>query len=545
MSQEYNQPSHWVGDLAVTRSTSSKKNELSSMSFQLINVEYALLLSRFRPAQVAAYLQNSLQMRVNANKASDMHGHNRRELMAMPSLETVQKQLQWLSKQLWTDHQRLLNECHYTTKAVKSLQPTPQAQTKDKELSFSEIAASLLTDESSLHQGSSSLAPPERVQRLSVNRHRKQADDYLQSLVIDWLKLNGSVHSNALSNDQYTARLAEHALLKLINVVEEDYMAYFEIAWLNLFFLDNYAKAEQYFEIAVQFSEKKSPLFARFAKRHLAFVYYKQQEYVIAANTMLDILNEQLYPNPEYQYEYARYLAMAGDHELSKIYLEQVTEKLPIYLLLAQMENDFLKIQDLGDFIQQYRAETMFQICQETYRQWYACRLAKLSLPDDIDCSRVFEDTLKAQQTHIQKQSLVVVKQQENALPKNVIHLVQTKLINTLEHKEKACLQEIESKKSKWRGVNKIGGFLLHAAAVLLLAVLFVLMAKFIIITLGWGNTFRFDETVGQVFILVLALGGVGSYLFQSQPLGMKKLFKQTYRFQSAIVDVRQGAGNH
>ncbi|MGV6810119.1 MAG: tetratricopeptide repeat protein [bacterium] len=374
------------------------------------------------------------------------------------------------------------------------------------------------------------LSKPWQSKKLSLNRQRKLANHYLYELT----HLSGS----------QAYGIAEKAANILLNVIEShpsDYLSYFEIAWLNLNYLDNLAKAEHFFEVAIQKSEKQHPAFAGFAKRHLAHIYYLQTEYRIAASTLLDVLNDDLYPEPEHQYEYARYLAAAGEHDLAKLYLEQTVEKTPIYLLFAQNEKDFLSIYDLDEFLECYHQETLKNITWEAERQWFESDLARLSLPQDFDSTDVFNEILKEEQSQIKQQPLLLLKQEEKSLPKKLLNKVQTQLLTMLEHEEKNYLERIQQKNIQWRGINKIGGFLLHTSVVLLLAIFFVLMGKVIILGLGLGNTFRFDETIGQVFILVLLLAGAGAYLFQLKPLGMKKLFKQTHRFQSAILDVRQG----
>lgn len=374
------------------------------------------------------------------------------------------------------------------------------------------------------------LSKPWQSSKLSLNRHRKLANHYLHELT----HLSGS---QAYS----IAEKASNILLNIIESHQSDYLNYFEIAWLNLSYLDNLPKAEHFLEVAIQKSEKQHPAFAQFAKRHLAHVYYLQEEYHIAASTLLDVLQDELYPEPEHQYEYARYLAVAGEHDLAKLYLEQTIEKTPIYLLFAQVEKDFLSIYDLDEFLECYHQETLKNITWEAERQWFESDLARLSLPQDFDSTDVFNEVLKEEKNQIEQQPLLLLKQEEKSLPKKLLNKVQTKLLAMLEHEEKNHLERIQQKNLQWRSINKIGGVLLHTAVILLLAIFFVLMGKVIILGLGLGNTFRFDETIGQVFILVLLLAGVGAYLFQLKPLGMNKLFKQTHRFQSAILDVRQG----
>jgi len=374
------------------------------------------------------------------------------------------------------------------------------------------------------------LAKPWQNSKLSLNRHRKLANHYLRELAM----VSGS-------QAYIIAEKAANILLNVLENNENDYLSYFEMAWLNLNYLDNKQSAEHFLELAIQKSEKQHPLFAQFAKRHLAHIYYLQADYAIAASTMLDVLNDALYPEPEHQYEYARYLAMAGEHDLAKLYLEQTIEKTPIYLLFAQSEKDLLSIYDLDAFLESYHQETLKNITWEAERQWFESDLARLSLPQDFDSTDVFNEVLKKEQSNIKQQPLLLLKQEEKSLPKKLLSKVQTQLLNSLEYEERSYLERIQQKNLQWRGVNKIGGFLLHSSVVLLLAIFFVLMGKFIIIALGLGNTFRFDETIGQVFLLVLLLASSGAYLFQLKPLGMKKLFKQTHLFQSAILDVRQG----
>jgi hypothetical protein len=75
---------------------------------------------------------------------------------------------------------------------------------------------------------------------------------------------------------------------------------------------------------------------------------------------------------------------------------------------------------------------------------------------------------------------------------------------------------------------------LIHAASILLLATLFVLASKYILVAVGLGASFYFDELTSKTFVAVLFLGMIGTYLLRSQPFGVKRLFQKSLLFKNA-----------
>ena len=333
---------------------------------------------------------------------------------------------------------------------------------------------------------------------------------------------------------------AQHLLQRAIQKNPKNYQAQFDLAWLALFYLHDYDCAEQHFLLVAQNAQKSNHLFALFAQRHLAKARYEKGDYQGAESAMSDVLNTTLHPDPEYQYEYARYLAAMGDLKLASLYLEQAIEKLPIYYTQASAEPDFKNKGIISHLLSSYKAQSLKYLREQSQHAWQRCQLSALELPKEISSKQVFQETYQKHEQEIQKHPFVIVKKNQQQITTQLLNYAKEALLTQLVNEEKHCLKEIVHKRSNWKFVNKSGGVLIHAASILLLAILFVLTAKYILIAVGLGASFYFNELASKVFVLVLFLGILGTYLFRSQPFGMKRLFQKSLLFKNAMSVVHK-----
>jgi tetratricopeptide (TPR) repeat protein len=349
---------------------------------------------------------------------------------------------------------------------------------------------------------------------------------------------------NVLSVSQDNRRAAaQHAIPLLEQSLQENpnkYQTHFNLAWLSLFFLKDYEHAEKHFSSAVAHSRKKNHLFSLFALRHLAKTHYMKGDYHEAESVMSEVLNNSLHPDPEYQYEYARYLAAKGEVKLSALYLEQAIEKLPIYYTQAAAEPDFGNKGIISQLLETYKQQSLNYVREQTKRTWNESELSSLKLPEDVSTARVLQDTCKKHEKEIEQHPLVIVKNTQKQIDEKLLKYSKEALLNELIDKEKYCLKKISYKRSHWKLINKSGGMLIHAASILLLATFFVLAAKYILVSVGLGTVFYFEEVTGLAFITVLSLGGIGFYLLQSQPFGVRKLFEKSTMFRDAMTVVHK-----
>ena len=336
---------------------------------------------------------------------------------------------------------------------------------------------------------------------------------------------------------------AKHAIELITQSLDEcsdNYKAHFELAWLQLFFLKNYKQAESHFLISVKQARCKNPLFSLFALRHLAKLRYEKGDYIGAESAMSEVLNKTMHPDPEYQYEYARYLAMAGELKLSAMYLEQAIEKLPIYYMQATVEPDFKGKGIISQLLTTYKEQSLLYIREKSEEAWRQSELANLDLPKEISTQRVFKETCEKHEAEIKKHSLVIVKKSREQINEQLLKRSKEALLTELIDKENQYMKKIVHKRTHWKLINKSGGMLIHAATVLLLATLFVLAAKIMLISVGLGTVFYFEEVTGQAFLAVMVLGIAGFYLLRSQPFGIKKLFQKSLLFRDAMTVVHK-----
>jgi hypothetical protein len=341
--------------------------------------------------------------------------------------------------------------------------------------------------------------------------------------------------------EQLSAIQSAQDLLKCaIEKNPKNYQARFDLAWLALFYLYDYDSAEYHFLLAAQTAQKNNHLFALFAQRHLAKARYEKGDYQGAESAMSDVLNTTLHPDPEYQYEYARYLAAMGELKLASLYLEQAIEKLPIYYTQASVEPDFKNKGIIRHLLSSYKQQSLKYIREQSQHAWQRCQLSTLELPKEISSRRVFQETCQKHEQEIQKHPFVIVKKNQPQITAQLLKYAKEALLIQLVNEEKHCQNKIVHKRSKWKFVNKSGGFLLHAASILLLAIVFVLTAKYMLVAFGLGASFYFTELTSKVFVAVLFLGILGAYLFRSQPFGLKRLFQKSLLFKNAMSVVHK-----
>lgn len=336
------------------------------------------------------------------------------------------------------------------------------------------------------------------------------------------------------------ARDAESLLKQVLKHEPKDYQSHFELGWIYLFFLDDYSKASKHFLAAHENSKASNKLFSIFALRHLAKAYYHLEDYIAAEETMAEVVNSALHPDPEYQYEYARYLAVANEMKLSSLYLEQAIEKLPIYYTQATAEPDFKNKGIISRLLAMYKQQSVKYIRDQSRKNWQESQLSQLELPEELSTKQVFLKSCKAHEEEIKKHPFVIVKKNQDHISERLLKHSKEALLTELIDQETHCMRKIGHKRNHWKIVNKSGGFLIHMASILLLAAFFVLAAKFVLVAVGLGTAFRFDEITGQVFIAVLTLGMLGAYLLRSQPFGIKRLFQKSLLFRDAMSEVNK-----
>jgi tetratricopeptide (TPR) repeat protein len=366
--------------------------------------------------------------------------------------------------------------------------------------------------------------------KLSNRRYvkRERPEERLASHAL--LRVLEADGAEKLAEIQSAKRLLKHSIQKN----SQNYQTQFELAWLALFYLRDYETAQIHFKLSAQYAKQNNHLFFIFAQRHLAKSYYEKGDYLQAEDAMSEVLNSRLHPDPEYQYEYARYLASMGELKLAALYLSQAIEKLPIYYTQASAEPDFKDKGIISQLLDTYKQQSLKYIREQSQSAWQQCQLSKLNLPLEVSTQQVFQETCDKHVAEIQKHPIVIVKKNQPQITAQLLNYAKQALLTQLVNEEEHCMKKIVHKRSNWKLVNKSGGILIHAASILLLATLFVLASKYILVAVGLGASFYFDELTSQTFVAVLFLGLVGTYLLRSQPFGVKRLFQKSLLFKNA-----------
>jgi len=375
--------------------------------------------------------------------------------------------------------------------------------------------------------------PQSNLAKQQYNRHSLLNDRLGKNLILAVLEADEK-HKPVVTQD------AIKRLTQVISRAKDNYQLHFDLGWLYLFYQNNYTQAEKYFEIAVQQASTRNSLFALFASRHLAKAHYLNGNYKKAEAVMTEVLNSTFNPDPEYQYEYARYLAAMGELKLASMYLEQTIEKLPIYYTQATLEPDFYSKGIISQLLQTYKEQTLIYIREQYTQTWQQSRLAKLELPEDLSTQQLIQESCEKYEAEIKKHPLVIVNNNREQVKQQLIKYSKEALLTELIDKETYYMKAIGIKRDAWKRINKSGGMLIHAASILLLGTLFVLAAKFVLVSLGLGTVFYFEEVTGRAFIGVLILGFLGSYLLKSQPFGIKKLFRKSLLFRDAMTMIHK-----
>ncbi len=141
-------------------------------------------------------------------------------------------------------------------------------------------------------------------------------------------------------------------LHKAIRLNPRNYKAHFDYAWLCSFFFRNPAKAAFHLEKAVQEAFELHPGFTIFALRYLAETRRDLHKYdgaVEAANEAYMLDREH---TPQIQFDLARYLTLAQQHEKAAKYLEGLLGEYPEYYWQVVAEPDFRSNPDVAGLIE-------------------------------------------------------------------------------------------------------------------------------------------------------------------------------------------------
>lgn len=318
--------------------------------------------------------------------------------------------------------------------------------------------------------------------------------------------------------------LAEHMLKNALLANDQNYRAHFELGWIYLFMLQRLPEAVFHLKAAAQQAHPVDPVFAGFARRHLADAWYGLQHFDKAAELSLGMLQDADPSDLETRYEASRYLAAAGDNQAAAEHLAQVVGRSPLHYVLAKAEPDFAGKDEVFGVLRDLRGIRVKRIQHYVHANWKQDAIASLPLPDQIDSGALFKQVF---QQHVRVMShlpYVILSQREKQIGDRILDASHKRILREVRLRSRHYEQVAEQERVRWSWVNQTGGILIHISTILLLASLMFYLLRFVLDLLGVGNLLNADALVSNLLGGMLLLGATGVTLFQFVPWGMNKL---------------------
>lgn len=334
---------------------------------------------------------------------------------------------------------------------------------------------------------------------------------------------------------QQRVALAVQMLKNALQVNAHNYRAHFELGWAYLFMLNQLPEATFHLEAAAQQAQASDPLFARFARRHLADAWYGRQEFSKAADIAQSILPEAAPDDLEVRYELSRYLSAAGEMPLAAQHLAQVVGRSAIHYVQAQAEPDFAGQGEIQTVLEDLRSIRVQRIQHYVHANWKQDALATLPLPDQIDSGELFNQVVDQHERVMTHLPYATLSQREKQIGDRILDASRQRIIREVRLRSRHYEQVAEKERQRWSWVNQTGGALVHLSTILLLASLMFYLLRFALDLLGIGNLLNADTLVGNILGSMLLLGITGVTLLQFVPWGMKKLLLKQLELDNTV----------
>ncbi|OQX14019.1 MAG: hypothetical protein BWK73_10660 [Thiothrix lacustris] len=359
---------------------------------------------------------------------------------------------------------------------------------------------------------------------------------YRAGMSVDFAGKKLSEALRVSANDaQQRVALAVQMLKDGLQVNPHNYRAHFELGWAYLFMLKQLPEATFHLEAAAQQAQASDPLFARFARRHLADAWHGQQQFSKAAEIALSILPEAATDALEVRYELSRYLSAAGEMPLAAQHLAQVVGRSAIHYVQAQAEPDFAGQGEIQTVLEDLRSIRVQRIQHYVHANWQQDALATLPLPDQIDSGELFNQVVDQHERVMTHLPYATLSQREKQIGDRILNASRQRVIREVRLRSRHYEQVAEKERQRWSWVNQTGGALVHLSTILLLASLMFYLLRFALDLLGVGNLLNADTLVGNILGSMLLLGITGVTLLQFVPWGMKKLLLKQLELDNTV----------
>lgn len=368
-------------------------------------------------------------------------------------------------------------------------------------------------------------------------RSRESFSLYRAEVGVDFANQQLS-ESLALRTPQARDRIlsAEHVLKEALSVDHSNYRAHFELGWTYLFLLDAAELAEFHLNCAARLArEDGNRPFAAFAQRHLADACYGRGNYEQALSHAVDVLSLSETGDAEPEYEYARYLAAAGQVTAATHQLAGIVTDSSLHYVQAQLDPMFREHDEIAAMLYDLRDLRVKRIRHYVHTTWQNHLLARMALPDSIDPNRLFQQTFQQHVRVMEHLPYGTLSRREQQIGELIVRESQQKVQQVLRLRSRNYEQKSEVKRQRWSWVNRSGGFLVHTAAVFLLACIFFFVARQVAGFLGVGALLSADSLVNQLLLVMLLLFSVGVVLLQFVPWGVHKLLRKQVELDNTL----------
>lgn len=329
--------------------------------------------------------------------------------------------------------------------------------------------------------------------------------------------------------------LAVQMLKDGLQVNPLNYRAHFELGWAYLFMLNQLPEATFHLEAAAQQAQASDPVFARFARRHLAAAWYGRRDFSKAADISLSILPDAAPDDLEVRYELSRYLSAASEIPLAAQHLAQVVGRSAIHYVQAQAEPDFVGQGEIQTVLEDLRSIRVQRIQHYVHANWKQDALATLPLPDQIDSGELFNQVVDQHERVMTHLPYATLSQREKQIGDRILDASRQRIIREVRLRSRHYEQVAEKERQRWSWVNQTGGALVHISTILLLASLMFYLLRFVLDFVGMGNLLNADTLVGNIMGSMLLLGITGVTLLQFVPWGMKKLLLKQLELDNTV----------
>jgi hypothetical protein len=280
-------------------------------------------------------------------------------------------------------------------------------------------------------------------------------------------------------------------------------------------------------------------VFALFARRHLADVWYGLQDFGKAADLSLRLLHDTATTDLEVRYEASRYLAAGGENQEASLHLAQVVGRSAIHYALVPAEPDFAGKDEVCAVLQDLRAIRVKRIQHYVHANWKQHAMASFPLPDQIDSGELFKQVFQQHVRVMAHLPYVTLSQREKQIGDRILDASQKRILREVRLRSRHYEQVAEKERQRWSWVNQTGGALVHLSTILLLASLMFYLLRFVLDLLGIGNLLDADALVGNILGGMLLLGITGVTLLQFVPWGMKKLLLKQVELDNTLSFLR------